>query len=137
MTTKEKKYVKHWMTWTRIYEIWRSMKKRCNNKNNKDYGWRWIVYDSMWQTFDIFINEMWDSYKDDLFLDRINNDGNYSKDNCRWVTRKQNARNTRANVLYKGKCLAEWCEELWLNVKTVYSRVNLYKRPIKKALEFN
>jgi len=129
---------KHWMTWTKIFKVFLWLKSRCNNPNvrqYKDYGWRWIK--CLWNDFEEFYKDMWESYKEWLSIDRIDNNWNYSKENCRWATRKEQARNTRRNVIYKWKCLKDWCEELWLKYTTVYTRINRAWKNIKEALELN
>lgn len=129
---------KHWMKWTRIFNIWCSLRNRCDKKYNLDYkryGWRWITYCEKWKTFLGFYEDMKEWYANNLEIDRINNDWNYTKDNCRWATRKQQNRNSSNNRIYKWKCISEWCEELWLNYSTVRSRINQSKWTIEKALE--
>lgn len=86
---------------TRLYEIWRSMKQRCTNPNKINYaryGGRGIKVCSEWmESFEAFYE--WATthgYKDDLSLDRINNDGNYEPGNCRWATPKEQAANRRS-----------------------------------------
>lgn len=114
----------HWMCYTKIYRVYDWVKQRCNNKNTTSfnmYWWRWIK--CLWNNFEEFYEDMWENYKEWLQLDRIDNNWNYCKENCRWVTPKNNSRNTRKNIVYKWKCLAEWCEELNLNYKTIYSRL--------------
>lgn len=84
----------HGMSRTRIYKIWEDMKKRCDNTNNKYYhvyGGRGITYDSTWKDFVPFYNDMKSTYKDDLTLDRIDSNGNYTKDNCQWLSHSANA----------------------------------------------
>ncbi|PZM86336.1 hypothetical protein DLH72_01205 [Candidatus Gracilibacteria bacterium] len=128
---------KHGLTKTKIWYIWCSMKGRCNNPNNKDYkryGGRGIKYDKKWEDFLGFYSDMGETYKDGLELDRIDNNGNYCKENCRWTTRKTQNRNSSNCRYYKGKCISEWCEELGLNYSTVRSRINQSKWSIKKAL---
>lgn len=77
-------------------------------------------------------------YKDGLTIDRINVDGNYEPDNCRWVDRKTQQRNRRNTkyVTYKGetKPLAEWCELLSLNYNTIIQRLCRLNWSIEKAL---
>ena len=103
--------------YTGIYGSWYSMKQRCKNPNNhsyKDYGGRGITYPEKWETFEGFREDMEPTYKKGLFMDRINNDDGYSKENCRWATRKVNNRNKRRHIWvnYQNRkmTLAEYAE---------------------------
>ena len=73
---------KHSMAKTRPYVIWTGMKQRCGNMD----GYKDVSYDSKWETFEGFWDDMKIGYDDCLSLDRIDPFGNYSKDNCRWAT---------------------------------------------------
>lgn len=122
-----------------LYRVWHGMKQRCNNKQcyqYKDWGGRGIKICTRWLNFENFYNDVGDKPKE-LSLDRIDNDGNYCKENCRWATRKDQQRNTRNNYLitYKGKtkCLAEWSEILEINRGTLWCRINIYNWSIKRA----
>lgn len=94
----------HGMSTTPFYSIWKEMNNRCNNKNHvayRNYGGRGIK--CLWSKFEDFMDDMYDSYlkhineygKKQTSIDRIDNDGNYCKENCEWVTRRQQASNTR------------------------------------------
>lgn len=88
--------VKHGMHQSRIYRIWGDMKIRCDNPENKSYvtyGGRGITYQSSWSEFENFLEDMQEGYDDNLTLDRINPNGDYSKDNCQWVTKQEQGRN--------------------------------------------
>lgn len=138
------KYTKHGKRKTKLYNVWNTMRDRCYNKNNKrykDYGGRGIAVCDEWRNdFMNFYNwSIQHGYNENLTIDRIDNNKGYSPDNCRWVTRKQQARNRRSNInfTYNGEthCIVEWCELLGLKPKTVYQRIHYYNWSIEKALE--
>lgn len=92
----------HGLSKTRIYQIWADMKDRCNNNKNqfyKNYGGRGIKVCDEWTTdFMNFYNwAMENGYKEELTIDRINVDGNYEPNNCRWATWKLQANNKRTS----------------------------------------
>jgi hypothetical protein len=102
------------------------MKKRCKYKNYiwyKNYWWRWITYDPKRETFDWFCEDMLEWYSGELTLDRIDNDWNYCKENCRWATLKEQARNKRNTVRYKNKCVSERAEIWWVPYAKAYRKV--------------
>lgn len=87
--------IKHNMTNSKFYAVWSVMKYRCKDLTNEGYGGRGITYDSSWEHFENFYNDMFSTYAEGLSLDRIDNNGNYSKENCRWTTRQIQSRNMR------------------------------------------
>ncbi|MBO7712291.1 MAG: hypothetical protein J6S85_02235 [Methanobrevibacter sp.] len=84
------KYKKHGMTRTRLYRIWCDMKSRCLNKNTARfnfYGGKGISVCDEWLNFENFMNwSILNGYREDLTLDRIDGDSNYTPHNCRWTS---------------------------------------------------
>jgi len=119
---------KHWKSTTRIYRIWIWMIQRCTNtsyKRYKDYWGRWIKVCDRWlESFENFYEDMEEWYQDHLTIDRKENDWNYCKSNCKWSTKKEQANNTRQNIMYKWKCLMQWCNILNLNYKMINNRIS-------------
>jgi hypothetical protein len=84
---------------TPIHNSYQGARQRCNYKGNKryaDYGGRGIRF--RWNGFAEFYNDMSDSWFEGATLERINTNGDYCKDNCRWATKTEQARNTRKNI---------------------------------------
>jgi len=147
MMGKNNPSYKHGMRNSEIYDIYNQMKGRVHNKKNPfyhNYGGRGIKI--LWETFLDFQKDMYSSYKNHIkkygrkntTIERIDNNGDYCKTNCRWATRKEQSRNRRSNhlITYKGnqKTMIEWSEEIGINFHTLKDRINRYGWSIKKAL---
>ena len=134
---------------TRIYLIWRGMKRRCFNPKSKMfsyYGGRGITVCGAWKgAFLPFYKwAMENGYKDNLTIDRIDINGNYCPENCRWVTKQEQQYNKRNNILitYNGNtmCLNQWAEILGMNKSVLYYRIRqggwsideAFTKPIQK-----
>lgn len=133
-----------------LYSVWISMLSRCENTKDMNYfryGARGIKVSKKWHDINIFIKDMEENYLKGLQLDRRDNNGNYSKENCRWVTRKVNANNTRKNryVVYKGvkKTVGEWAEYTSIPYATLINRLNswdvekVFTTPFNKKIIIN
>ncbi len=114
----------------RMHKNWSDMKQRCFNKNNpryKDWGGRGITICKRWMKFENFLADMGERPKGKS-LDRIDNNGNYCKENCRWATRKEQQNNTRQNriITYKGKTqnLTQWAKELKIDRQKLTNMIN-------------
>lgn len=97
----------HGLTNHDLYIVWKNMLSRCYNRNNKEYkhyGARGIKVCERWKKVENFINDMCQSFVNGLQIDRINNDGNYCKENCKWSNRSEQQNNKRNNhmVTYRG-----------------------------------
>lgn len=137
----------HGMTKTDFYHRYTSILDRCLNKKNNyfnHYGARGIK--CLWKTFEEFRDDMYESYllhckeygKKNTSIDRIDNNGNYCKENCKWSTKKEQSRNTRRNhfLIFNGKRLtvSEWAEIIGVERNTIYERINHFGWSIKKTL---
>ena len=89
------KLTKHGMCGTGTYNSWTAMKCRCSNPSNKYYYGRGIVVCERWNKFENFYADMGDR-PEGASIDRINNDGNYEPNNCRWATHSQQMKNRRS-----------------------------------------
>lgn len=116
---------------TRLYEIWRHMRYRCENPKNQayeKYGARGITVCEEWHDFAEF--RRWalaNGYEDSLSIDRIDNDKGYRPDNCRWATSKTQMNNRRTcNVLEFGGeklSISQWAEKVGIPRSTLLNRI--------------
>ncbi len=133
---------KHGMSKTSEYSIWENMKSRCYNKKTRsysDYGKRGIVVCLRWiDSFENFFNDMGKKPAGKYTLDRIDNNKNYSPDNCKWSLLLDQANNKRSTIRVtidgKTRSLKQWCDVYNLKYKTVYAR---YKRGVDVTKIFN
>lgn len=138
---------KHGYHGERLYNVWKGMKSRCNNKNNssyKHYGARGIKVCEEWNT-DYASFRKWaleagyneEEKRGKCTLDRVDVNGDYCPENCRWVSQSTQMRNTRCNrmIEYDGeiKSLSEWADILGVSRRILYSRIYTYHQDIDKA----
>lgn len=123
------------------YDIWLSMRQRCNNpkcKGYPNYGGRGIMVCERWDNFFTFLADM-GRKPDGMSIERLDNDGNYDPSNCIWADRKTQRRNCRNTTLVaaggKTQCLTDWCKELGLNYHSIARRIQIGWTPLQ-ALGF-
>lgn len=116
---------------TKEYQAWIHIKMRCNNPSYarfKDYGGRGISVCDRWLSYNNFLSDMGRAPSTKHTIDRINNDGNYEPNNCRWATWSQQHSNKRGlrKITYKGesKTVAEWARGLGVHKGTILYRLN-------------
>lgn len=142
-----KRSTTHGLSDTHFYSKWSHMVQRCNNPKTERYplyGGRGVTI--KWKSFEDFRNDMYSSYvvhlrkygKNNTTIDRINNNGDYSKENCRWATIGQQLRNNSRThlITYKKEtlCLSDWAIKIGISIDTLATRINQYKWSIEKAL---
>ena len=126
-----KKSYKHGGSKTKLYRIWDEMNGRCHCKSNKplkNYGGRGISVCDEWRN-DFSAFRLWaisNGYQEGLTIERVNNNGNYSPDNCKWIPRSDQPRNRRNChlITYNGetKTLSEWSRELHVDRECVRNK---------------
>ena len=127
---------------TRLYIAWQHMKQRCCNPKNdryKYYGGRGISICEDWMQFEPF--EQWalsNGYEDELTIDRIDVNGDYCPENCRWVTWETQQNNKRNNNIIEAfgekRTLAEWSKISGVNRTTIQKRINVCGQTPEKAM---
>lgn len=126
----------HGMTNTHEYSVWRNMINRCHNanvKSYKDYGARGISVCAEWRgSFAAFFADMGIT-PSGMELDRIDSTGNYSKENCRWVTGLVNGRNRRNVIIVtafgESMTIGEWSERTGIKHSTIGERIRRGVKP--------
>ncbi len=128
----------HGMTHSAEFNIWAGMKKRCNDKNNqgyRNYGARGIKVCDRWiESFDNFYADM-GKRPDGLSVDRIDNDGDYTPENCRWATDQDQCRNYRRNVLNEVAVrVARYFYRKGISVAEIAKTYNVNRRTLNDAI---
>lgn len=120
----------HGLCFTKEYSRWSHMKARCYNPKDKDYnsyGGRGIQISEEWvYDFKKFYEDMGRMPFSDSSIERIDVNGNYCKENCKWIPVKEQAKNRRNNrrITFKGetKLITEWCKELGVSSVSNFSK---------------
>jgi len=123
------------------YRTWSNIRRRCLNPNAHEYesyGGRGIRICDRWEDFAAFVEDMGERPSQRHSIDRIDPEGDYTPDNCRWATPKQQGRNRRNNrtLTYKGEtlCLSEWSERIGISLNAIASRLDVCGYTVEEAL---
>lgn len=113
------------------FNIWMGMLDRCRRKSRKDYrhyGGRGIKVDPRWNVFETFLEDM-GPRPGNLSIERIDTNGNYCKENCRWATQLEQVNNARSNrkITFNGKTqnMSQWAREVGMEYDTLRQRLDL------------
>lgn len=112
---------------TPMYRRWYNIKSRCQNPKNEKYrlyGGRGICLDPRWEDFSTFYRDMGDPPSPRHTVDRIDNEGPYSPENCRWATPVEQSNNKRTNVRVAGQTLTENARRLGLTPEALRYRMS-------------
>lgn len=142
---KKHKPARHGKSHDRVYKIWGYMKSRCYYKNNvrfKNYGGRGITVCQRWMKFENFYKDMGAPPSVDHSINRINNNGNYNSNNCRWALAIEQANNRNNNRVIKfngvNKTVSQWAREKNITKECLKYRLdagwNIYDALHKKSI---
>lgn len=141
---------KHGMRHTRFYITWKGIKARCSGNpvgQKKNYIGRGISVCKRWNKFENFRDDMYKLYinhcdefgEKNTFIDRVDNDGNYCKKNCKWSTRLENNCNKRSTIYitFNGitRKSVDWAKDINIKSKTLTERIKKLKWPLELALK--
>lgn len=142
-----KRNYKHGLANSKLYRVYRAMISRCLNKKNKSYkyyGGRGIKVCDRWlESFENFYEDMGNKYSNGLSIDRIDVNGDYCPENCKFSNSIEQARNKTDNILIEynndKKILKDWADYYNLSYKAVWARINygwdlekVFNTPIRK-----
>lgn len=134
--------LRHGDAHTRLHNIWQGMRTRCNNQNDASYRWyggRGICVCEEWNSYEPFRDWAYENgYDDSLSIDRIDVNGNYEPNNCRWADTVTQANNTRSNHVLdfnnQSHTMAEWSRITGLPYSKIKSRINKCGWDVERAL---
>lgn len=137
---------KHGLSDTPEYEVWSALRKRCNfdwSQAYENYGGRGIYVEQSWNNLETgflkFLSDMGPRPSKDHSIDRIDVNGPYSKENCRWASRKEQCNNRRTNIFVEidgeTKTVSQWCEVYGKSIQMISHRVSKLGMSYEEALK--
>lgn len=126
-------YIKHGMSGTPEYRSWLDLRFRCRNPKAKcyhHYGGRGITVCGRWDDFGNFFDDMGPRPSPKHEIERIDNEGNYEPENCKWATRLEQLNNTRVNVKIDGISISEWSRRIGVPRETINYRIRKGLSPL-------
>ncbi len=137
LSTTTTRMTRHGKSRSREYGIWTLMRQRC--KTHPRYGGRGITVCERWEnSFEAFTADMGPRPSAEHSVERKDNDGPYSPENCVWATRHTQARNTRQNhqITFRGEtlCITDWARRIGIHPVSLYYRITRLKWPLERAL---
>lgn len=131
---------KHGMAHNPVYRVWIEMRRRCqvpSHPSFHNYGGRGICVDPRWEDFSNFYADM-GQRPNGGSIERIDNSGPYSKENCKWASNKEQHNNKRTNRLLtafgRTQTVAQWSAEFGIPWTTIRSRIERYNWPVESAV---
>lgn len=131
MADTTRPYNRHGGRRERLYWVWRNVLARCLNPKNpgyRNYGGRGIAISAEWRLYETFRRDVGPDPGPEYSLERVNNDLGYSRDNCVWATRHEQARNRRSNLLVSAFGLlapaCDWAEIVGIDHRVLRKRVH-------------
>lgn len=125
-----KKHTRHGMYRHAAYSTWRAMHQRCTvpkNPGYPEYGARGIKICEKWQTFEGFWEDMGPTWKEGLSIDRMENNGHYERNNCRWATAMEQGNNRRNNQMiptpHGPMTVSDASRQFGINRNTIFRRI--------------
>lgn len=114
---------------TPTYNTWVALRRRCTEEAHHhypEYGGRGINYDTRWDDFENFLADM-GPRPEGTTLDRMDPDGNYTAENCRWATAREQVNNLRTNVVLTigplSLSISDWAELVGIPRSAIYPRI--------------
>lgn len=123
--SRKKNNIKHGLCRSVEWNCYFRARNRCKNTNKKYHKWNGRGIKFLYKDFQEFIDDVGMRPTNKHSLDRIDNNGNYEKGNCRWATAKEQANNRRSNVTYNGETIEQASKRLGSSIGLIPARIQM------------